>query len=81
MPASVVMATTPLHSTVVYEQDDEGRWIAQVPEVQGAVSQGRTQEEARAMVVDALALALEARRESFLAEHSGLTTEMLSLAS
>lgn len=70
-----------LHLTVVYEQDEEGWWVAQVPEVQGAVSQGRTREEARAMVMDALALALEARRESFLADHVGATTETLPLAS
>ncbi len=46
------------HLTILYEQDEDGWWVAQVPEVQGAVSQGRTQEEARVMVMDALALAL-----------------------
>ena len=50
---------------ITYERDEDGWWVAQVSEVRGAVSQGRTQEEAHAMVLDALALALdiEAERE------------------
>lgn len=29
------MMTTRLHLTVVYEKDEDGWWVAQVPEVQG----------------------------------------------
>lgn len=43
--------------TIFYERDEDGWWVAQVPEVQGVVSQGRTREEAYAMVLDALDLA------------------------
>lgn len=75
------MVSTPLHLTVVYERDEDGWWVAQIPEVQGAVSQGRTQEEARAMVMDALALALDARRDSVRARLSDPLTETLPLAS
>ena len=45
--------------TIVYEEPDEDGWIvARVQEVPGAISQGRTREEARENVVDALRLML-----------------------
>jgi predicted RNase H-like HicB family nuclease len=48
--------------TVIVERD--GDWfIAYCPEVPGANGQGRTKEEARASVADAISLILEDRRE------------------
>ena len=45
--------------TIAYEEPDEDGWIvAQVVEVPGAISQGRTREEARENVIDALRLML-----------------------
>lgn len=44
--------------TIVYEAGEEGWTIASIPEVPGVLSQGRTREEARANVIDALALML-----------------------
>ena len=44
----------PLQLTVVYEEGQDGFIIARVGEVPGAMSQGRTQEEARENVLDAL---------------------------
>ena len=55
-----------LHVTIVYEQGDEGWIVATIPEVPGAHSQGRTREEARANVVDALREVLALR----FGEHS-----------
>jgi predicted RNase H-like HicB family nuclease len=43
-----------LQVTIVYEEGDEGWVITSIPEVPGAHSQGRTREEARANVIDAL---------------------------
>jgi predicted RNase H-like HicB family nuclease len=40
--------------TIIYERGEQGWWIATIPEVPGAFSQGRTKEEARANVLDAL---------------------------
>lgn len=40
--------------TIVYEQGEEGWVVASIPEVPGAHRQGRTREEARANVIDAL---------------------------
>ncbi len=40
--------------TIIFEIGEQGWWVASIPEVPGAVSQGRTKEEAREMVLDAL---------------------------
>lgn len=51
--------------TAVIERD--GEWfIAYSPEVPGANGQGRTKDEARASLADAIALILEDRREEGL---------------
>jgi predicted RNase H-like HicB family nuclease len=50
-----------LRLTIVYEQGDDGWIVASVPEVPGAVSQGRTRHEARTNVIDALHGILELR--------------------
>lgn len=47
-----------LDLTIVYEPGEEGWVIASIPEVAGVFSQGRTREEARANVIDALRLML-----------------------
>lgn len=45
--------------TIAFEDPDEDGWIvAQVVEVPGAISQGRTRQEARENVIDALRLML-----------------------
>lgn len=51
--------------TAIFERD--GEWyIAYCPEIPGANGQGRTKEEARASLADAIALILEDRREDAL---------------
>jgi predicted RNase H-like HicB family nuclease len=48
-----------LQMTITYDEPDEDGWIVgRVVEVPGAMSQGRTREEARENVVDALHLML-----------------------
>jgi len=44
--------------TIVYEQGEDGWTIASVPEVPGTHSQGRSREEARSNVLDALEVML-----------------------
>ncbi len=59
----------PLQLTIVYEDGGDGWVVASVPEVPGAHSQGRTRQEARANVIDALRGILELRfREHALVE-------------
>ena len=51
--------------TAVFERD--GEWyVAYSPEIPGANGQGRTKEEARRSLVDAIALILQDRREDGL---------------
>ena len=51
--------------TAIIEQDNE--WIiAYCPEIPGANGQGKTQDEARASLAEAIALILEDRREDAL---------------
>jgi predicted RNase H-like HicB family nuclease len=47
-----------LDLTIVYEPGEDGWIVASIPEVAGVFSQGRTREEARANVIDALRLML-----------------------
>ncbi len=48
-----------LRLTIVFEEPDEEGWIvARVVELPGALSQGRTHQEARGNVIDALRLML-----------------------
>ena len=60
-----------LRLTIVYDEPDEGGWIvARVVQVPGAVSQGRTREEARENVIDALRLMLAPDEDDKDAGHS-----------
>jgi predicted RNase H-like HicB family nuclease len=47
-----------LQLTIRYEDGEDGWILASIPQVPGALSQGRTREEARANVLDALRLML-----------------------
>lgn len=51
--------------TAVFERAD-GWFVAYCPEIPGANGQGKTKEEARASLADAIALILEDRREEGL---------------
>jgi len=53
----MVMSET-LRLTIRYEAGEEAWIVASIPQVPGALSQGRTREEARANVLDALRLLL-----------------------
>ena len=53
--------------TAVFEEAEEGGYVAFVEEVPGAISQGETMDEARENLKEALALMLEVNREKALA--------------
>jgi predicted RNase H-like HicB family nuclease len=53
--------TESLRVTIVYEAGDDGWIVASIPEVPGVHSQGKTRDEARANVIDALRGMLELR--------------------
>jgi predicted RNase H-like HicB family nuclease len=54
--------------TAIYDPQDDGWIVASVAEVPGVHTQGRTMEEARANLAEALQLMLECNREQALAE-------------
>jgi predicted RNase H-like HicB family nuclease len=53
-----MMMSETLHLRIRYEEGEEGWIVASIPQVPGALSQGRTRKEARANVLDALRLML-----------------------
>jgi predicted RNase H-like HicB family nuclease len=57
--------------TTIYERTHDGWWVVSVPEIPGAHSQGRTREEAREMIQDAIRELLEVRREDAEKELEG----------
>ncbi len=61
--------------TVEIEQEDDGRWIAEVLELPGVLAYGQTPEEAKAKV-QALALRVVADR----LEHSEAGPDLLSIS-
>jgi len=67
--------------TILIEPGDNGWWIATIPEVPGAISQGRTQQEAREMVLDCLHELMAFRRDEALKEAgSSASIEHIRLA-
>ena len=55
----------PNEFTAIFERDDDW-YIAYCPEITGANGQGRTKEEARASLAEAISLILEDRRQDAL---------------
>jgi len=62
--------------TVVYERDEAGWWVAEVPSISGCHTQGRTIEEARERILEVLTLYVSEgarillREEARLPEHA-----------
>lgn len=60
----MVPVAASIHFTIAFESPDEDGWIvARVLEVPGAMSQGRTRDEARANALDALSTVLKPDEE------------------
>ncbi len=57
--------------TAIFEQGDDGWIVATCPEVPGAITQGRTMNEAREMLRDAIHEMLEVMREDAEKELEG----------
>jgi len=56
--------------TIIFERGENGWWISTIPEVPGALSQGRTKDEARQNALDALTALMAARRELALRQRA-----------
>ena len=64
-----------MNFSVELEQEEDGRWIAEVLQIPGALAYGGTQEEAMARV-EALALRVVADR----LEHGEITGDLASIS-
>ena len=64
--------------TVEYDREDDGRWIAEVREVPGALAYGDTRARAKARAV---AVALEALADRLLSNDSARTPREIQIAS
>jgi predicted RNase H-like HicB family nuclease len=49
--------------TVVIERDEDGRYLAICPALQGCYTEGTSKQEARALIEDAIRLHIESRLE------------------
>lgn len=66
--------------TIIFEKGEQGWWIATIPEIPGAVSQGKTQAEAREMVKDCARELMAFRREEALKGQDVAKVEHFRLA-
>jgi predicted RNase H-like HicB family nuclease len=69
------VAAEQLDLTIIYEDAEDGWIVATIPEIPGVFSQGRTRDEARSNVIDALKLMLTPEP----AEDDGREREQLHL--
>src|SRR5262249_27095508 len=76
---TVFVVSESLQVTIVYEEGEDGWIVASIPEVPGAHSQGRTRDEARANVIDALRGILELRFGGHPEVTEGADSEPLEL--
>jgi len=51
--------------TVLIEQDEDGMYIAKVPDIQGCYTQGKTVEQAMERIKEAVQVCLEAEKGSY----------------
>ena len=49
--------------TIVIERDEDGRFIAICPALQGCYTEGETEAEARELILDAIKLHIQSRRD------------------
>jgi predicted RNase H-like HicB family nuclease len=64
-----------MHLTIEHEQEDDGRWLAEVPQLPGVLAYGATAQEAMAKA-QALALRVLAER----LEHNEAAPQTISIA-
>lgn len=66
--------------TVVIEKDEDGRFIAICPVLQGCYSEGETEQEARELMTDAIRLHIESRKSRNEPIYQEISSEKISIA-
>jgi predicted RNase H-like HicB family nuclease len=59
--------------TAIIEKSTDGWYVGQVEEMPAAISQGKTVEEVKANLLDALRLLMDTNKESLRREYAGKT--------
>lgn len=62
-----------LHFRVLIEQDEDGVYVASVPELPGCYTQGNTLEDARKRIREAIELVLATERDKTFRQHTDST--------
>lgn len=57
------MSTQGMNITVIIWRGEDGYWVSSIPEIPGALSQGKTKAEAKANVISAMHELMAVRRE------------------
>lgn len=68
MPRERLVEEAVKHYRVAYERDESGRWVASVRGVRGCHTQGRTVDEARRRIREALELFVDDARKAALVD-------------
>ena len=66
------MAASMKTYTVIYERDEDGWWVAEVPEAPGCHTQGRQIVQARERILDVLSLYVDDATHILLREEARL---------
>ena len=66
--------------TVVIERDEDGRYLAICPALQGCYAEGTSEEEARMLISDAIRLHIESRLERGEPIPAEVSTERVSVS-
>jgi predicted RNase H-like HicB family nuclease len=72
-PLQTAKGITTLRFSVEVDREEDGRWIAEIPEVPGALAYGQTQDEA---VAKAYAIALRTVADNVESSNSDLPTSI-----
>ena len=81
MTDNMASVSESLELSIVFEDGGDGWIVASIPQVPGTHSQGRTREEARANVIDALKVMLAGDDESLGAGSTDTETITLTVGS
>jgi predicted RNase H-like HicB family nuclease len=66
--------------TIVIERDEDGRYLAICPALQGCYTEGDSEEEARGLIADAIRLHIESRLERGEPIPAEVSTERVSVS-
>jgi len=66
--------------TVVIEQDEDGRFVAICPALEGCYTEGETLEEARSLIADAIQLHIQDRLERDEPIHREISSDKIRVA-